>query len=98
MCISRQYVISILIQLIKIFIRYRIVKKEPNELSNNVHIVSSYFMSTLLNGEVDKAAKYHKKVNLFSTKLLLIPLCLEFHWSLCVIENLNKIDEEEETR
>ncbi len=64
--------------------------------TSEVKPFTSHFYSTLIGDGIDKglvqASHWLKKrkIDIFSYKLILLPINLNSHWSLCVIVNLNK--------
>ncbi len=72
------------------------VTRNEHPDTSEVKPFTSHFYSTLIGDGIDKGllqvSQWLKKKNIdiFSYKLLLLPINLNLHWSLCVIVNLHK--------
>ncbi len=66
-----------------------------HSLGNATHVQSftSHFYTKLIEEGVEHVSSWiqKRKLNIFANKLMLIPICLELHWSLCVIVNANNM-------
>lgn len=58
-------------------------------LDSKVHFFTSHFFSTLESDGPEAVASWtrRKKINIFSKKLIFVPIAKQFHWSLCVVVN-----------
>ncbi|ORZ09256.1 Senp1 mutant in complex with sumo-1 [Absidia repens] len=56
----------------------------------SVHCYNTFFCSTLRDQGYDKVKRWTKKVDIFSKRLLLIPINRSYHWTLGVIDLAKK--------
>ncbi len=65
-----------------------ITRKEPVD-ENWVHIFNMQFYKSMVEKGVDHVLQWNKKRNLdvFSKKILILPIHKQLHWSLCCIFN-----------
>ncbi len=60
---------------------------------DDVHVFSSFFLSKIIDetdetDKIEKSLRWHKKVDIFQKRLILIPVIHGSHWSLVAITNL----------
>jgi sentrin-specific protease 1 len=52
----------------------------------NVHAFSSHFFPKLKKDGYKSVARWTKEICLFSFKLILVPICFNYHWTLAIID------------
>jgi sentrin-specific protease 1 len=58
---------------------------------NSCFAFSTFFYETLRVHKLEAVAKFGKNVNIFSFDILLFPICVKCHWTLCVYYTRNKV-------
>ena len=69
------------------------IRDQPNGPGSNIHIFTSHFTSTLLDGGVDaiKSWTANKNINVFEKDMILLPINESDHWTLLSIVNPGNI-------
>ena len=67
----------------------RMCRHEAQKRDPDVHAFTSHFMSTLKSDGVQAVASWtkNKNINVFTKRLLFLPVNADLHWSLCVVVN-----------
>lgn len=67
----------------------RISRGESQKLNSPVHFFTSHFMSTLKDDGPEAVSSWtaKKNINIFSKKIIFVPVNADLHWSLCAVIN-----------
>ncbi len=56
-----------------------------------VHFLSSHFFTQLKSQGVDAIARWTSNIDVFTKKIIFVPVCEDNHWSLCSVVNPGSI-------
>jgi Ulp1 family protease len=57
-----------------------------------VHAMNTYFYTKLINGGYSSVQNWTKNIDIFSKSLVLIPIHLDLHWALVIVDFRLKIN------
>lgn len=70
------------------------ISRDDTTMASPFHFFTSHFFSTLSSKGPKAVASWteRKNINIFSKKLIFIPINKDLHWSLCVVVNPGAIE------